>query len=142
MQFIHFHEAKRYMGEAGINFATHDFKAMLSNSAPSQAIHAVKADITEIAAGNGYLAGGVLMTSVTWSETSPGSGIWRWNMADFSWTASGGNIATFQYVVLYDDTSVSPLKPLIGYTDYGAGLIVTSGSTFIPDIGANGVLEF
>ncbi|HEU4804482.1 MAG TPA: hypothetical protein VFS91_01515 [Nitrobacter sp.] len=140
--FIPFHETKRYLGEAAINFTTHDFKAMLTNSAPDLAVYSLKSDITEIAPGNGYTAGGVLMTSVTWSETSSGSGIWRWNMADFSWTASGGNMATFQYIVWYDDTSVSPLKPLIGYVDYGSGLILTNGSTFLPDIGVNGVLEF
>lgn len=139
--FVPYYGVKQYLGEAGIDFTNHDFKAMLTDSAPNVSTHRLKADVTEIAAGNGYAAGGVLMTSVLWTETSPGSGIWRWDMADFSWIGSGGNIAQFRYVVWYDDTTASPLKPLIGYFDYGAEITITNGTTFLVEPGASGAME-
>src|SRR5882762_1108404 len=83
------------------NLNSDTLKVMFSNVAPA-ATNAVKADITEIAAGNGYSA--------------------------------GGSIATFRYVVLYNDTPSSPLKPLIGYYDYGTAVTITSGNTFTVDV--------
>lgn len=140
-QFVFFHEMKRYLGEAVIDFTNHDFRAMLTNTAPDAAADSLKADIVEIAGGNGYVAGGELMSSVTWTETAPGSGVWRWTMNDFTWNASGGDIAQFRYVVWYDDSPTSPLKPLIGYVDYTTGIVVTNGNGFTVDIGASGVIE-
>ena len=46
------------------DFDLHTFKIALSNTAPNVATHAVLADVTEIAAGNGYSAGGTA-TSIT-----------------------------------------------------------------------------
>lgn len=140
-QFTFFDEVKKNLGEAAIDFANHDFKAMLTNVAPDAQNDAVKGDITEIAGGNGYVAGGMLMTAVTWLETGANTGVWRWTMNDFTWNAAGGDIAQFRYIVFYDDTTSSPLKPLIGYVDYGTGIIVTNGNGFTVDIGTGGVLE-
>ena len=114
---------------------------MLTNTAPVYANNALKADITEIAAGNGYTAGGMLMTGVTWTETGAGTGIWRWNMNDFTWNAAGGDIAQFRWIVIYDDTTAAPLKPLIGGIDYGVPIIITNGNGFTVDIGLGGVLD-
>jgi hypothetical protein len=140
--FVIFHEFVKYAGDGTIDLDSHTFKAVLTNTAPSQANNTVLADVTQIANGNGYTTGGVTLSSVTWAETGAGTGVWRFNAADFSWTASGGDIATFRYVVIYDDTPSSPADPLVGYWDYGAALNVTDGNTFTVDIGANGIFEF
>ena len=51
------------------NFASDSVKFYLTNAAPV-ATNTVKADIAEIAAGNGYTAGGYVMTVTASSQTS------------------------------------------------------------------------
>jgi hypothetical protein len=123
--FTFFDEFKKYIGDG-------------TNSAPTTGTNTVKADITEISAGNGYTAGGNTLGTVTWAETGAGTGIWQFTSADSVWTASGGSIGPFRYVVLYDDTPTSPADPLVGLLDYGSNVTVTTGNTFTVDVGANG----
>lgn len=61
------------------------------------------ADISahEHGAANGYTAGGEALTSVVLSNSS---GVDKWDSADISWTASGGNI-TALYAVIYHVSS-------------------------------------
>jgi hypothetical protein len=104
-------------------------KVYLSNAAPNVATHQVKADIAEIAGGNGYTAGGhdaQLATSRAGGTTSV-------NGTDIVITASGGSIGPFRYAVLYNDTPVAPADPLISYWDYGQSIIVAAGETFTVD---------
>jgi len=57
-------------------------------------------------------------------------------------TASGGSVAAFRYVVLYNDTPTSPADPLIGWYDYGSDLTLLNGETLTIDFdGTNGVLS-
>lgn len=119
------------------NLNSDTLKVMLSNVAPV-ATNAILSDITEIAAGNGYSAGGNTLTFTSGAQTS---GTYKLVLADSVFTASGGSIATFRYVVVYNSTPASPLKPLIGWYDYGVGLTITSGNTFTVDLdNTNGIL--
>lgn len=136
-----FDEFKRYLGEGVVNFTTHTFKAALTNTAPNTGTNTVLADITQITAANGYLSGGTPLASVTWSETGAGSGVWRFNAADITFTASGGDIATHRYLVIYDDTPTSPADPLVAVVDRGSSAVITNGNTRTWDIGANGIFE-
>src|SRR4029450_13371149 len=97
------------------NLNSDTLKIMLTNSAPV-ATNAVKADITEIAAGNGYTAGG---TPAPFSSGAQTSGTYKLVLNDVTFTASGGSIATFRYAVLYNDTPTSPADPLIGWGGSG-----------------------
>lgn len=139
--FTFFDEFKKYLGDGTIDLDTHTFKAMLTNSAPTTGTNTVKADITEISAGNGYTAGGASLASVTWAETGAGTGIWQFTAADVTWTASGGSIGPFRYVVVYDDTPTSPADPLVGLLDYGSAVTITDGNPFTVDVGANGLFR-
>lgn len=113
-------------------------KVMLTNVAPV-ATNAVFGDLTEITAQNGYSAGGSAVTITSALQTS---GTLKLILADLTFTASGGSFGPFQYVVLYNSTPVSPLKPLIGWYDYGTALTITNGNTFLVDFdGTNGVLQ-
>lgn len=113
------------------DLAAHSLKVMLSNTLPVRT-NAVKADITEIAAGNGYAAGGVALTSVTDTDSS---GTVTLSAANAVFTASGGSIGPFQYAVLYNDTPTSPLKPLIGWWTRSAGAVtLADGETFTVDL--------
>lgn len=108
------------------NLNTDALHVYLSNATPSASLDAVKADLAEIAAGNGYTADGI-DTLNTFAE-SAGTGTLTGTKA--VWTASGGSIGPFQYVVLMNFTQTSPLKPLLGWWDYGSALTLLTGETF------------
>ena len=135
--FVCVDELAEYLGTAKINIDSDTFKAVITNTAPNQATNAVLADLTQIASTGGYAA--VTLSGVGWTETGAGSGIWEFDCSPFSWTASGANFATGQYIYIYDDTPTSPADPLIGYLDYGSTFVVTDGNTLTVTPGANGV---
>ncbi len=115
------------------NFASHTIKAYLSNTAPDAAADAVKADLAEISAGNGYSAGGV---TVTVSSVTQSSGTCSVAVSDPSViTASGGTIGPFRYVAFYNDTSAS--DSLICWYDYGSSITLADTETFTIDMGTN-----
>jgi hypothetical protein len=105
------------------DFDAHTFKVYLSNAAPSASLDAVKADLAEITAGNGYTAGGnattITVAEVTGTTTVSGT--------EVVFTATGA-VGPFQYAVLYNDTSAS--KNLVGAWDYGTSVSLATGETF------------
>lgn len=103
---------------------------LLTNTAPV-ATNSVKADLTEISAGNGYTAGGTAPAITSSSQTS---GTYKLVLADVVFTASGGTIGPFRYAVLYNDTPTSPADPLIGWWDYGSSITLNAGETFTVDM--------
>lgn len=103
---------------------THVFKWMLTNSAPSAA-NTIKSNITEIAAGNGYIAGGVAIAPAL---TSSG-GVSTIKAPMVTITAAGGSIGPFRYAVLYNDTQTTPAKPLVQYVDYGSAVTLAAGES-------------
>lgn len=126
-----------HVAEKVHNLGADTLKVMLTNSAPV-ATNSVKADLTEISAGNGYTAGG---NTVTISSSAQTSGTYKLVLADTTFTASGGSIGPFRYAVLYNDTPTSPADPLIGWYDYGSAVTLASGETLTVDFdGTNGVL--
>lgn len=101
-------------------------KIALSNTAPNAATHAVRADITELGAGNGYTAGG----EDTQNDGSRATGTFTMSGTKVVWTAAGGTIGPFRYVILYNDTPAAPLDPLIGWWDHGSSITLQIGETF------------
>lgn len=112
-------------------------KVLLTNTAPV-AGNAVKGDLTEIAAGNGYAAGG---TAVTVTASSQTGGTYKLVGDDVVFTASGGTIGPFKYAVLYNDTAAS--DELVGWWEYGgAAVTLQDGESFTVDFnGTNGILQ-
>jgi hypothetical protein len=103
------------------------FKVALSNTAPA-ATNSVLADITQISAGNGYTTGGNALVNPT-STRATGTVTFASDQVVF--TASGGAMATFRYVVLYDDTpSGTPTDPLVAWWDHGSGVTLADTETF------------
>ena len=105
------------------NLASNTLKVMLTNSAPLSS-NTVYADITQIAAGNGYTTGGVTATVDSSSQTG---GVYTLILSGISWTAAGGDIAANRYAVLYNDTAAS--KNLIAYADFGVSAVIANGNT-------------
>ena len=119
----------------------HDFRAggdvlrvALTNSAPV-ATDSVFGDITEIAAGNGYTVSG---EDVNNSQGEVG-GLLTVSGDDVTWTAAGGTIGPFQYVVLYNSTVSAPQDPLISWWDNAAPVTLNPTETFTIDF-PSGVL--
>ena len=118
------------------NLGSDTLKIMLSNTAPAST-NAIKTDITEIAAGNGYTAGGA---AVTITSSAQSSGLYKLVGNNVTFTASGGTIATFRYAVIYNSTAAS--GNLIGWWDYGTTVSVTSGNSFQVQLDpVNGILQ-
>jgi hypothetical protein len=110
------------------DFDAHVFKIMLTNTAPVST-NTIKANLTEIAAGNGYTAGGTASTMTTSSSVAVG----KLTGTDVVFTASGGSIGPLRYAVLYNDTQTVPAKPLIAWWDYGSSITLAATETFTID---------
>lgn len=117
------------------DFSTHTFKVALTNVAPV-ATNTIFANITEIAAGSGYTAGGQSATAGI-TETTGTATV---SAVDVVWTASGGTIGPFRYVVLYNDTATSPADALVAWWDYTSSITLADTETFTADFGSNSIL--
>lgn len=102
------------------------FKIYLSNVAPTATDTSKPGTATEIGAGNGYTAGGEdsqnTLAEAAGTATVTGTKV--------VWTAAGGSIGPFRYVVLYNDTATSPADALVAWWDYGSALTLLTGETF------------
>jgi hypothetical protein len=134
--FQKFNSFVEALAEKKHDLGTDTLKVMLTNTAPTAA-NAVKADITEIANGNGYTTGGNTAAMTTSSQTG---GTYKLVLGDpATWTAAGGTVGPFRYAVLYNDTATN--KELIGFWDYGSSITLAAGESFAVDFDpATGVL--
>lgn len=110
------------------DFSSDELKVCFTNTAPDAAADAVLTDITQIAAANGYVAGGAVITGTGVSQTA---GVMSLVGDDTTITASGGDFGPFRYAVVYNNTSAT--KPLLGYWDKGTSVTVTDGDPAIVD---------
>lgn len=120
-------------------------KLVLLSSAhtPSDLTHAALADViaNEIAAGNGYTAGGL---SVTGGSIVRAGAVTTFSCDNIPISASGGNIPAWRYAVMYANVTRNGVtNPLIGRilgdnTPADVPLLA-SGSTLIVRINASGV---
>jgi hypothetical protein len=117
------------------NWAAHTFKVALTNTLPV-ATNTILADITQIAATGGYVAGGYALDSVVLSETG---GVAKVTIADEVITATGGSIGPFRYAVVHNDSATSPADALFGWYDYGSSITLLDTESFTLDFdGTNG----
>jgi len=130
-QLIKFYGFVEHLAEKRHDLGADTLKAMLTDVLPSRAAIA-KGSITEIAAGNGYTAGGVTLTRNGSAQTV---GLYSLSVSDFSFTASGGSIGPFRYVVIYNNTATG--YELIGYIDKGIEATIASGQTMTVTVPTN-----
>lgn len=126
---------------------TANFKLALVSSAwtPNNSTNEVWADASanEIAAGNGYTAGGGALTGVALTQTS---GTVKFTASAFVWTASGGSIPAWRRgVVYYSGTLNGKVNPIVGHflgdstpADVPA---TTDGNTLTVTPNASGILS-
>lgn len=107
------------------DFSTHDIKLYLTNVAPDAAAHKVKADLAEIATGNGY--SGPLAITVDGVSQTDGTGELAVTLPEFV-QATGGEMSAFRYIVLFNDSATN--KPLIASWDYGESVTLKDQEKF------------
>ena len=106
--------------------AVHDFdsvtlKVALSNVAPVAASNTVLADITQIAAANGYVAGGNAIANVSVTRSGNVTSV----AGDDVVFQATGVFGPFRYVILYNDTAAN--DPLIAFADRGSSITLGDG---------------
>lgn len=94
----------------------------LTNAAPvtTNTVYNTPADL---GTANGYTATGVSTANVGTAST----GTVTINGTNVTWTAAGGSIGPFRYIVFYNNTSGT--KPLIAWWDYGSALTLLDTET-------------
>ena len=61
------------------------------------------------------------------------TGTYKLVLPDITITATGGPIAQFRYIHIYNATAGTPTDALIGYVDYGAPLDLADGESLVVD---------
>lgn len=119
------------IGRAVMNLNTDTLKLLLTDTLPV-ATNSVLANITQIAAGNGYTLNGLTIASTSYAQSG---GVASMNGANVTITASGGAIAQWRYAAWYDSTASG--GPLIGWADSGAEQNIASGNSVIVQWNSN-----
>lgn len=129
-----FQDYAEQLNKAKHDWSSHTFKAPLTNTAPTASQTTWNTtDHPAPAAANGYTAGGQALDTVTLTESS---GTAKVTIADEVYTASGGNLGPFRYVVIYNDTQTSPADAAVAWYDYGSSITLADGETFTIDFDA------
>ena len=116
------------------NLGSDQLVIALSASAPTVATDDELADISQIAYTN------LSSRNITTFASSQAAGTYKLVLTDLVLSASGGGVAAFRYIIIYNDTAVN--DELIGYYDYGSSLTLANGESLTIDFdAANGVLQ-
>lgn len=120
----------------------------LSNTAPGSESSNPTADgngilgnVTQIAYTNftDDLATDRVLTSGTTTHTQTSGTFTLDYGSDIVITASGGAIANFRYIYLFDQTVASPVDPLICVWDHGSAIALGSGDSATLQFNASGI---
>ena len=115
------------------NLGTGVLTVALTNAANAPvATHEIRGSLVEIAYTN--LSSRVITTSTSAQVT----GTYDLVLNDLTLTASGGPVAPFRYVIIYNDTPTSPADPLIGWYDYLSDLTLNDGESLTIDFESDG----
>lgn len=121
------------------------FRVALSNTAPASETSNPTAD------GNGILANVTQISYTNYTDTltvdrtlesvtsSQSGGTYTFDAGDFTITASGGALATWRYLYIYDDTPTSPADPLVCVLDHGSAVSLASGESININFNASGI---
>lgn len=119
--FTKFQPFVENLAEKEFNLGSDQLVVALTNTAPTNTFSTLS-QITEISYTN------LSTRNITTTSSAQTSGTYKLTLTDLTLTASGA-VATFRYVVVYDDTSTS--DKLIAYYDNGSSVTLASGDTFI-----------
>lgn len=105
------------------NLGSDTLMILLTNTEPL-ATNTIKANLTEIAAGNGYTAGGVVVPIISSAQTA---GVYTLmsNASLIIATPTGGPIGPYRYAAMYNFSAAN--KELICWWDYGSSVTANVG---------------
>lgn len=121
------------------------FRIALSNTAPASETNNPTSD------GNGVLANVTQISYTNYSDdmtvdrtlegvtSSQTGGTYKFDANDIVITASGGALADFRYIYVYDDTPTSPADPLVCVIDNGSAISLASGESVTIAWNASGI---
>lgn len=116
------------LADGNHNCSSDQFAVALTAAANAPvATNTILANLTQIAYTN------LSSRNLTTSTHGQTSGTYTQLFADLTLSASGGAVAAFRYVVIYNDTSTSPADPLVGWYDYGSDLTLADGESLLID---------
>lgn len=135
--FVKINDFVEATAEKKHNLGADTLTVALSNTAPGSESSDPTAD------GNGVLANVTQVSYtnlstrvITTTSSAQTSGTYKLTLTDLVLTASGGAVAEFRYVYIYNDTAAS--DELIAYYDYGSGLTLADGDNLTLDFDASG----
>lgn len=122
---------------------THQLTVALSNTAPGSEVPVPTAD------GNGVLTNvtqiaytNLSTRNITFSSDGQTSGTYKLVLTDLVLSASGGAVADFRYIYIYNDGTTVKTDPLICVYDYGSTVSLADGESLTIDFDAtNGLLQ-
>lgn len=116
---------------------THQLTVALTNAANAPLVtDNVLTDQVEIAYTN------LSARDITLTSSAHTTGTYQLTLTDLVLTASGGAVAAFRYVIIYNDGTALKVNPLIAWYDYGSDLTLQDGETFTIDFDdANGFFQ-
>lgn len=121
--------------ELEINAATDSFMIALSNVAPASETN------NPLLSGNGILANVTQISYTNYTDTltvdrtlegetsNEAAGVYTFDFSDFTITATGGPLAAWRYMYVYDDTATTPADPLVCVIDNGSAISLASGES-------------
>lgn len=122
-----FNQTVEDLAEGVYTSSTDQFTVALCAAANAPvATNSVLADLTEISYTN------LSSRDLTTSSSGQTTGTFTQLFSDLVLTASGA-VATFRYVVIYNNTPTSPADPLLCFYDYGSDLTLASSETLTVD---------
>ncbi len=92
----------------------------------------VLTDLTEIAYTN------LSTRNITLNSSSHTTGTYTLSLVDHTLSASGGAVAAFRYLAIYNDGTAVKTNPLICWFDYGSDLTLNDGESLTIDFGNDG----
>jgi hypothetical protein len=99
-------------------------KITLHSVAPV-ATNSLLADLTQIAAGNGYTTDGTAVPDINATRTG---GVVTLTGDALVFTGGPAAMASFRYYAMHDTTAAS--DPLIAWWDHGSAVVLNNGDTF------------
>ena len=119
------------------NLGTDNLRLGLTPTLPSASLDALRADVAgEIVYTN--LASDPTSRNITIASSTQTGGTYSLVASDQTLTASGGAVAAFQYIFIFNEGTTAKVDPVIGWYDYGSSLTLNDGESLTIDYGANG----